>query len=129
MQQNNGQRKVHPDPILLIQQIFNKMETVDFLVFQKQQHEQLNRIEAAALSQKNVLTFDEACRFTGLSRSKLYKHTSANTVPFSKPFGKLVYFNRIELEKWMLQNPISTTEEIEIQAQKYCMSNRKGGNK
>lgn len=98
------------------------METVDF-------QKQLDRIEAAALSQKNTLTFDEACRFTGLSRSKMYKHTSQNTVPFSKPFGKLVYFSRELLEKWMLQNPISTIDEIETQAQKYCMSNRKGGNK
>jgi excisionase family DNA binding protein len=103
------------------------METVDFLVYQKQQHEQLNRIEAAALSQKSVLTFEEACRFTGLSRSKMYKHTSANTVPFSKPFGKLVYFERELLERWMLQNPISTTDEIENQVQRYCMNNRKGG--
>jgi len=105
---------------------------VDFLVYQKQQkeqQEQLNRIEAAALSQKNVFTFEEACKFTGLSRSKMYKHTSLNTVPFSKPFGKLVYFDRTELEKWMLQNPICTTNEIETQAQKYCMSNKKGGNK
>lgn len=105
------------------------MEKIDFLSYQKQQQEQLNRIEAATLSQKSVLTFEEACRFSGLSRSKLYKHTSANTVPFSKPFGKLVYFDRLKLEKWMLQNPISTTDEIETQAQKYCMSNRKGGNK
>jgi len=59
----------------------------------------------------------------------MYKHTSLNTVPFSKPFGKLVYFDRTELEKWMLQNPICTTNEIESQAQKYCMSNKKGGNK
>lgn len=95
----------------------------------KEFQEQLNRIEAATLSHKGVFTFDEACKFTGLSRSKMYKHTSQNTVPFSKPFGKLVYFDRIQLEKWMLQNPISTTDEIETQAQKYCMSNKKGGNK
>ena len=120
LQQNNGQRKVHPEPILLIE-IIIKMEIKEF-------QEQLNRIEATSLSQKSVFTFDEACRFTGLSRSKMYKHTSLNTVPFSKPFGKLVYFDRIELEKWMLQNPICTSNEIGTQAQKYCMSNKKGGN-
>jgi len=117
----NGSRH-HILIYLLIQQITVMEKDLDF-------KEQLNRIEAAALSQKNVFTFDEACRFTGLSHSKMYKHTSLNTVPFSKPFGKLVYFDRTELEKWMLQNPISTTDEIETQAQKYCMSNRKGGNK
>lgn len=119
---SNGQRRSTPDPILLIQ-IFNKMETVS------EYQEQLNRIEAATLSQKNVFTFDEACRFTGLSRSHLYKMTSTQKIPFSKPFGKLVYFDRAQLEKWLLQNPVSTTDEIETQAQKYCMSNKKGSKK
>ena len=88
------------------------METINLsLDFQKQLQDQLNRIESATLSHKNVFTFDEACRFTGLSRSKMYKHTSANKVPFSKPFGKLVYFDRSELEQWMLQNPIGVIED------------------
>ena len=72
---------------------------------------QLDRIEAAALSQKNVLNFEEACRFTGLSSSYLYKLTSGQRVPHSKPHGKLVYFNRTELETWLLQNRVSTLED------------------
>lgn len=98
------------------------METIEF-------QEQLNRIEAASLSQKNVFTFDEACRFTGLSRSHLYKLTSGQRVPHSKPNGKLVYFDRLELEAWLLNNRINTTDEVETQAQKYCMSNKKGSKK
>lgn len=95
------------------------------LEFQKQ----LNRIEAAALSQKSVLTFDEASLFTGLSKSFLYKLTSQQRINFYKPHGKLIYFERAQLENWLLQNPVSTINEIEAQAQKYCMSNKKGGNK
>jgi len=105
------------------------MESVDFLVYQKQQQEQLNRIETAAFSQKNVFTFDEACRFTGLSKSHLYKLTSRQRVPHSKPNGKLVYFDRVELEKWLLNNRISTTDEIEMAAQNYCTTNSRGGKK
>ena len=99
--------------------------TVDFLKYQKQ----LNRIEATSLSQKNVFTFEEACLFTGLSKSFLYKLTSRQEVPHYKPNGKLIYFERVQLEGWLLQNPVSTIEEIGTQAQKYCMSNKKGGNK
>ena len=78
---------------------------------------------------KKVLTFEEAACYMGMSKSWLYKMTSLKIVPHYKPNGKLVYFDRIELEGWLLQNRISTNDEIETQAQKYCMSNKKGGNK
>ncbi len=92
---------------------------IDFFAYQKQQQTQLNRIEAAALGQKNVLTFSEAVQFTGLSRSHLYKLTSTQNVPHFKPFNKLVYFERLELEKWLLQNRVSTIAEIDEAAAAY----------
>ena len=87
--------------------------------------EQLNRIEAGTLLQKEVLTFEEACRYTGIGKSYMYKLTSGQKVPHFKPFGKLVYFNRAELENWLLQNPIKTIDEIEAIAGTYI--NRNGG--
>lgn len=95
------------------------METTDF-------QKQLDRIEATTLSQKNVLTFDEASRFTGLSKSYLYKLTSTQQIPHFKPRAKLLYFNRAELEKWLLQNHVTTVEELEQQAVNYCYSGKKG---
>lgn len=83
--------------------------------------EQLNRIETAILSQKDVLTFDEAVSFTGMSKSYMYKLTSAHKIPHYKPSGKMVYFNRNELQAWLLQNRISTHDELESKAQAYCM--------
>lgn len=91
--------------------------------------EQLDRIEASLLNQKNILTFDEAAKFTGLSKSYLYKLTSANKIPFYRPSGKLLYFQREELETWLLQNRVSTSDELENKAQAYCMSNKIGGAK
>lgn len=87
----------------------------------------LESIEKTMLGQKDVLTFDEACNYTGLSRSHLYKLTCSNKIPHSKPFGKMLYFDRLELNKWLLQNPISTVEEIEQQAINYCHTAKKGG--
>lgn len=96
--------------------------------------EQLNRIEAAALGQKAVLTFKEGALYSGISESDLYKKTSLRKVPHFKPRGKMIYFDRAELDQWLLQNRITTTDEIEAQAQTYsatkivggCRNNKKG---
>jgi len=96
------------------------METLNF-------QEQLNRIEAAALSNKNVLTFDEAARYMGISKSDLYKKTSNRTIKHFKPRGKMIYFDRLELEKYLLQNPIITADELEAQAVNYCYNTAKKG--
>lgn len=86
--------------------------------------ERLERIERGVMMQKNVLTFEEAVMFTGLAKSYLYKLTASGKIPHYKPSGKLIYFDRAELEKWMLRNPVKTAEEIEQQAINYCHTNR-----
>lgn len=87
--------------------------------------ERLENLEKAMYAQKDVLTFNEACIYTGLSKSHLYKLTSRQKVPHSKPFGKILYFDRKELNSWLLQNPIATVDELEQQAIDYCY-NKKG---
>ena len=48
---------------------------------------------------KAVLTANEAAAYLGVSLSCLYKWTMNRTIPHFKPNGKLVYFEREELEK------------------------------
>lgn len=74
---------------------------------------------------KEVLTSDEAARYMGISKSYLYKLTMRQEIPHYKPMGKMVYFNRVELENWIQGNRIATNDEISQQAQTYCM--KKGG--
>ena len=74
---------------------------------------------------KEVLTSDEAARYMGVSKSYLYKLTMRQQIPHYKPMGKMVYFNRLELEQWLQNNRVSTDTEISQQAQAYCM--KKGG--
>jgi len=87
---------------------------------------QLDRIEATVLSQKNVLNFDEACRYIGISKSDLYKRTSNREIPHFKPRGKMVFFDRVELENYLKQNPIATKEEIKAEAQTYIAKTERG---
>ena len=85
---------------------------------------QLDRIERASVAQKNVLTFDEVVQLTGLSRSYLYKLTSSGRIPHYKPHGKLIYFERSQVELWLLQNPIKTADEIETAAATYVLTHK-----
>lgn len=84
-------------------------------------------IKMAGLATKEVLTFEEAAIFTGLSKSYLYKLTSGQKIPHYKPAGKMCYFLREELQTWLLQNRISTQDELASKAQAYCMANNIGG--
>jgi excisionase family DNA binding protein len=89
---------------------------------QKQQFYNFDKMET--LGTKNVLTFNEACMFSGLSKSHMYRLTSTRQVPHFKPFGKMVYFERAELEKWLLQNRVVTMAETETMAANYCKTGK-----
>lgn len=53
------------------------------------------------LQKKQVLTMKEASVFLDCSISKLYKLTHLKEIPHYKPLGKMIYFDRNELEEWM----------------------------
>jgi excisionase family DNA binding protein len=86
----------------------------------------LANIESLLLSQKNVLTFDEGATYMGISKSHLYKMTMLGTIAYYKPRGKMIYFDRAELEKWLLQNRITPADEIEAKANTYVTLNKRG---
>ena len=79
-------------------------------------------LENLVLHSKNVLSFEEASRFLNLSKSFLYKLTSGNLIPHYKPQGKMLYFEKTELEAWLRQNPIRTQAQTEAEAQKYVLA-------
>jgi excisionase family DNA binding protein len=71
---------------------------------------------------KRVLNFDEACAYLGYKKSYVYKLTSAGVLPYSKPNGKRIYFDRILLEEWMLSNANSSLAEKMRLAKTYIVS-------
>lgn len=65
--------------------------------------QQLDEIKVLILlSAKNVLTIDEVALLTDLSVSCLYKKTCSRQIPFYRS-GKRIYFNRKEIEDWMMK--------------------------
>lgn len=88
--------------------------------------ERLDRLEKLLMGQKEVLTFDEACDYTGISRSYLYKLTSSGKIPHSKPNGKMLFFEKKKLVAWLLQNNRKSKQELETEALAHAMSHRVG---
>lgn len=59
------------------------------------------------------LSFKEAAAFLMISKSTLYKKTSLREIPFCKPGGKLILFQKTDLEQYLSKNRIATKTEIE----------------
>lgn len=69
--------------------------------------------------QKEVLNFNEAAVYLEVSHSHLYKLTSTGTIPAYKPNGKKLYFNREELNRWLLSNRQSSISDIEEEVSQF----------
>jgi predicted DNA-binding transcriptional regulator AlpA len=87
--------------------------------------DRLDKIEKLLTATKNVLTFDEGCSYTGYSPSYMHKMCSANTIPYSKPNGKAIFFDRLKLDAWLLRNHRKSKTEIEDEANLYALRNKK----
>lgn len=70
-------------------------------------------------SNNKVLTFEQGCQYLGYAKSYVYKLTSAGILPYSKPNGKSIFFDREKLEAWMLSNTNSSNQEKQIEAATY----------
>ena len=74
---------------------------------------------------KKFLTAEEAAEYMGITMSYLYKLTHLKMIPYTRPFGKKIYFEREALDAILRSNPVRTEEEVSEMAQSYCMGNRK----
>ncbi len=87
--------------------------------------ERLDRLERLLTANKEVLTFEETCDYTGISRSYLYKLTASGNIPHSKPNGKMIFFEKRKLNDWLLQNIRKSHAEITDDTLKYTFKNRR----
>lgn len=67
---------------------------------------------------KDVLTLEEAAKFMGIARSSLYKMTHEQTIPFYKPNGKMIFFEKSDLLAWVRKNRVSSETEIAEEAER-----------
>ncbi|CAA7386967.1 helix-turn-helix domain-containing protein [Chryseobacterium fistulae] len=72
-----------------------------------------NFLEQPIQVEKEILSFKEALAYLDVSPSLLYKLTSQRSISYSKPNGGKIYFKKMELDSWMLQNEAKSNRVLE----------------
>ncbi len=81
--------------------------------------QRLDRLEIlTALSAKNVLDINDTAELTGYSVKYLRLLIAKREIPHYRR-GHRLYFNRDEIEDWMMGTRIPTKEEMNIKAMGY----------
>ncbi len=90
-----------------------------------QMTEEVRKLLMGLLPTKNSLTTDEVAEFTGFSKSTIYKLVQKNKIPYSKPTGKQLFFDREKIEDWLLGSQNKTKRESQREAQKYILNKKR----
>lgn len=74
------------------------------------------KLTSIGLAQKPFLTTKEVAKYLGLTETYIRKLTHNREIPHYKPMGKNLYFNREEIDEWVLQSRVATADEIKTEA-------------
>ncbi len=71
--------------------------------------------------ERNLMTTEEAAGYLGVKRSYLYKLMMRRAIPYSKPNGKLCYFDKEDLDAWQKNIRVKSQTEIESEVSGYII--------
>lgn len=74
------------------------------------------KFDELKIAQKSFLTVDELASYIGCKVSYIYKLTHNREIPHYKPGGKMIYFNKAEIDEWILSQRVATADEIHAEA-------------
>lgn len=98
------------EKITVIQEFIERFGTLEALI------KRFEELEGQLYILKEVLNVEEAAKYLNISTGHLYRLTSTHELPFSKPNGKHIFFERKALDDWKRRNPVLSNREIERQA-------------
>ena len=75
-------------------------------------NQRFKSIEDALYSTKDILNMKEVCQYLDISQSLLYKLTCNGEIPHFKPRGKIIFFEKKELIKWIKNHGNHVSEEF-----------------
>lgn len=87
--------------------------------------EKLNKLETLLVSSvKQILTVEDLINYTGFSRSYIYKLVHKNILPYSKPNGKTLFFQKNEIDSFLLQNKSISNAQLTQKAFDYVSKSK-----
>lgn len=84
----------------------------------------LNRIEKHVVALKSVFNLDDLVEYTGFKKSYVYKLVHRNEIPFSKPTGGMLFFEKKAIDEWLLSKYHNSESQLEQEALDYINSRR-----
>lgn len=89
----------------------------------------LNNLEQQFKQDEKPFSLIEASKYLNVSKSYLYKLTSAKKITHFKPNGKKIYFQKSDLNNWIYRNKMKSDSEIDQEANDYVFNSEvKNGN-
>lgn len=84
----------------------------------------LNRIEQSLTALKQIFNVDDLVEYTGFKKSYVYKLVHRNEIPYSKPTGGMLFFDRKEIDAWLMSKHEKSDAQIQQEALDYIHSRR-----
>ena len=76
--------------------------------------ELLKEIKQLIMNQNlELLDLNQAAEYLKLKPSYIYSLIHLKKIPYYKPLGKRVYFDKLELNKWIKESKIKSVDEVE----------------
>lgn len=94
--------------IELLEMQIKELKTVEPEVI----NDRLQSIEETLYTTKDILNMKEVCQYLDISQSLLYKLTCNGEIPHFKPRGKMIFFEKKELIKWIKKSNLVSSEVV-----------------
>lgn len=87
--------------------------------------EKLDYLEQLIISNhKEILSVEELEKYTGFKKSYIYHLVHYSKIPYSKPNGKYLFFQKSEINEWLLKNKYLSDNQIQEKAREYVLKKR-----
>ncbi len=83
---------------------------------------ELSELRQLSMINKPMLTLDEFCQYSGLSKASVYKLTSTGKIKHYKPTGGILIFKKSEVNEFLMSNPVSQVVQSEAMSSEYLMT-------
>lgn len=97
--------------------IMEKLEGIERLLHELRA---TNSVAYKVQADKQIMDINQLAEYLKCSKSSLYKDTASRKIPHFKR-GKRVYFKKTEIDEWVTQLRIKTTDEIDLEATTYII--------
>ncbi|MDM1514791.1 helix-turn-helix domain-containing protein [Myroides odoratimimus] len=87
--------------------------------------EKLDYLEQLIISNsKEILSVEDLEKYTGFKKSYIYHLVHYSKIPYSKPNGKYLFFQKSEIDEWLLKNKSLSDDQIQEKAREYVLKKK-----